>query len=103
MEHNTYTQLGNKPLNYPHYTKWDERRNEIHIVTNPQNKIKKGDTICYGIERTNSDGTVEMVYDKKPVLVDKILEERPAKGIHQKQFKPLFQRISFTNLKPLLK
>lgn len=95
MKHNLFSGLGT-PLNYPHFTKWGND-NIAHLVTDPSKKVVAGDTVFVAIEQQIPGGGVndEPIYNYliQPATVNEIIEERKAKGQHNRDFVPLFQKL----------
>lgn len=90
MEHNLFSKFGAAPLEYPHYTKWDDIKGEVLIVTHLGRLISEGDTVMVAM----GNEEVGFTYFHKPAIVSEIKETRPAMGEHNKNFKSIFQRLS---------
>jgi hypothetical protein len=89
-QHNLFSANG-KPLNYPHYTIWD--KNNVGLVTDPAKKVEVGDIVFVGMPMGMKDDEPTYSYFYTPSTVTKVIEERSARGTHQTDFKPIFQKL----------
>lgn len=97
-QHNLFSKSGG-PLKYPHYTIWDNKNN-VGIVTDPAKKIEVGDIVFVGMPMGTNNGEPVYSYYNTPSTVVRIIEERPARGTHQTDFEPIFQKLQ---VKPIPK
>lgn len=93
MEYNLFSPFGSNPLKYPHYTKWDDKKNIVHLVTQPDSIIKNGDTVFVAIESRNNEGEPVLTYFNKPAIVSDVIEQRKAKGEHKIPFNAIYQEV----------
>jgi hypothetical protein len=94
MQYNLFSPFGARPLQYPHYTKWDDKTGVVNIVTQPDSIIKEGDEIFVAMESKDISGNISYSYFNKPAIVTGIIEHRKAKGEHKIPFDAIFQKVS---------
>lgn len=88
---NLLSPFGYNKLQYPHYTKWDDKAGLVHIVSTSDALVKEGDNIFVGFNEKTPDGE-KMTYIRKPRIVQSIKEQRRAKGDHN--VNAIFQLVS---------
>lgn len=91
QEINLRTGFGSHPLNYPHWTKYDKEKKQLYVVTKPDRLIEPGDVVYDGFKTQTPDGEPKMKYNIPYSAVGEVIEQRPAKGDHKTDFKPVFQ------------